>query len=757
MTPRQATGLAVAALLAACDPKTPDSPPGIAPSPSSSAVADERPASLREKVGLIEQLPNCEVRHHGFLLDLGVGAAQARRGFRIEPGEGEVDAEREGSTVTRVSIPRVSYEVPVDADQKETELSLRVRGGAARSVTAILGERRLGTLRLSADETRTLAFPVLKTALAAGRTTVTLIFSGRSRGSREALAEIDWIRVGPPDENLASYAAPTLRDLTTDAVLDGVPRRAIALRAPASIRCRVFATPNSEFRTDLGFWGDGRGALDVRVLSDGEAPALLAERRVTGGTGATWTPLTIDLKDHASRMVMIELRAVETSKGGRVLFGDPVITRTRESTHVPAASTVVLFVSAGTDRRSVPPWGPTGALSTVGGLIREGVSFSHYRVPTTVPASVVATLITGEAPAVHSLEDPAARLPAAARTLAELLKEASGRAAMFTAAPTTSAAFGFDAGWDRFVQISPVQDIEATQPITAAARWLDDELRAENTGRRLLVIHARGAHPPWDISREEAAQLPPEEYGGAIEPRRGGIALARLRTQRRGQKRKLDDADWVRLRALEHAALVKQDVALGQLVAVLKKKGIWDSTLFVFVGDVASGEPPETPHDPAGELDEDRLLVPLLVKFPMGKFAAKEVHTPVSTEDVAVTILRALELQSSAPGADLYAAADGVEPLVGRGLVAALGDRYTTRFGPWLLRGRQSKTPTLCRLDVAPACVNDVFSEKPIAGWAAWQSTYDFFASASTRRLAPREPASIDPDTGAALTVWGDI
>ncbi len=747
---------ALALLASACDPKVERAPDGGPPEPSASAAQGTAPAPAREKVDLLERLPGCEVRHRGFLLDLGVAAAHARRGFRAEPTDDVVDAEREGSTVARIMVPRINYEIPLDEAQEETELSLRLRPGAARSVTASLGDRRLGTLRLAAGETRTVAFPVLKAALAAGRYTLSLSFSGRPRGSTEPLAEIDWVRLGPPDENLASYSAPTLRDVITDAVLDGAPRRALTLRAPASVRCRVVVSPGTKLESDVGFWGDGRGALDVRVLSDGDTPTVLAERKVTGGPGATWTSLSIDLRDYALQTVSIELRAVETTKGGRVLFGDPVLTRTAEVSAIPEASTVVLFVSAGTDRKSVPPWGPSAGMSTLSELARVGAAFSNYRVPTTVPAAVVASLITGEPPHVHALEDPAARLPKAARTLGELLKEASGRTGMFTAVPASFSAFGFDAGWDRFVQVSPVQDIDATQPILAAARWLDDELRDGDTGRRLLVIHARGAHPPWDVSREEAALLPPEEYSGPLEPRRGGVALARLRTQRRGQK-KLGDDDWARLRALTHASLVKQDVALGQLVAVLKKKGTWDSTLFVFVGDVAPGEPPGTPFDPAGELDEERLQVPLLVKFPGGKFAGKELQTPATAVDVGATILRALKLQGGAAGNDLFAAADGVEPLAGRGLVAALGDRYATRLGPWLLRGTLTKVPTLCQLDVDPACVNDVFAQKPIAGWAAWQWTFDAFMANAVRRVAPREPASIDPDTGAALTVWGDI
>jgi len=60
---------------------------------------------------------------------------------------------------------------------------------------------------------------------------------------------------------------------------------------------------------------------------------------------------------------------------------------------------------------------------------------------------------------------------------------------------------------------------------------------------------------------------------------------------------------------------------------------------------------------------------------------------------------------------------------------------------------------------VDPACVTDVYSTRPIAARAAWQWTYETEASASSpsMRRFQREPASIDNETGSALTVWGDV
>jgi len=624
---------------------------------------------------------------------------------------------------------------------------------------ALLDEQRLGSAKLVRDETRISTLPASATEFAAGRHTLSLRFFGAPRATQDAQAELDWVRLGVDDKLPDTYAAPTLRDVVTEVVLDGTPRRSLALRAPSTIRCPLRVASDARLRVALGFWGTGEGLAEVRALREGEPPVSLVQRKVTGGGGATWTEVSLNVGEHASGLVALELRAVASTRGGRVVFGDPVLDRVRPAAAtIPEARTAILLVLSSLDRRRVPPWGAVGELGAIGELSRRAAAFSQYRVPSTVPAGVVASLLTGLPPRAHAVEDQAARLPASVRTLPQMVKEASGRAAMFTGVPTTFGAFGFSAGWDRFEQISPVEDMPAAEPILRAARWLQQELRGGDSRRRLVVIHARGAHPPWDLSRDEVAQLKPEEYGGVLDARRGAITLSKLRVRRIRAHRRIESTDWVRLRALEDAALAKQSIAIARLVDSLEQAEAYDDTLLILVGDVASGDPPDLPYDPAGPLEEDRVLVPLLVKFPKGGFAGKEVVTPVTSVDIAATILEALRLKrpEAVQGVDLHGPAAGVEPIVVRPLIATFGGHYASRKGPWLLRGDLGKVPSLCRLDVDPACVTDVFDTQPWAARALWQSTFDAELNAREKRV-PREAASIDPDTGAALTVWGDI
>jgi Sulfatase len=419
------------------------------------------------------------------------------------------------------------------------------------------------------------------------------------------------------------------------------------------------------------------------------------------------------------------------------------------------------LLEAAIDRRRVPPFGPTGKLSALGELGHTATAFSGYRSPSVVVQSVAASLLTGLSPRTHRVEDASTRIADSVRLLSEMVKETSGRSALFTGVPSSFAAFGFGAGWDTFEAVSPVLDLPATEPMARALKWLETELDDEHAGPRLLVVHARGSHPPWDLTRDETQGLKPGEYSGIMDARRGAILLAALRARKTRVAHHLQEDDWIRLHALEDAALAKEDTLIGQLVALLKRKGVWDQSMIVLAGDVSAGEPPESPFATQGPLTEDRLAVPLIIKFPGGDLAGRDEPVPASAADVSATILTALGIPvaESIEGVDLYAAAHGRVSVVTPPLIATAAGRYSTRLGSWLLRGELGKIPTLCAVDLDPACVNDVFDQRPYAARALWLSTFRAESSSLTAVGRPKEKptAVLDAETIAALTVWGDL
>jgi hypothetical protein len=740
--------------------------PGVPQHTKAAAASDPALAvtlTRTRREEFVSRLSSCEIEHYGRLVDLGSEKPSPWAGFRFTEPTPEEVVTRDGATYLEATSRGLDFRIWLDQPIDKLRVTLRGRAGVAKRVQVTFDDRRLGVVRLPEREPRAFDLPELAAVIPPGLHRIALRFSGAPRSSRGVQAELDWLRIASATDHRddTNFAPPTLADVVENVTLADTPRRSVVLRAPTTLRCFLRPAAAAKFRVALGLWGSGRGAAEIVVRREGGEPVTLDSRRVAGGESSVWTPVEVELGKFAGEPISLELRAVEATKGGRIAFGDPELVEVAAPVEAPRARVVVLVVLSSVDQAGLPPWGSGGNLPALRTLAHAGAAFGRYRAPTTVSAGVLTTLLTGLLPRAHGVEAPMLRVPATLRTLPQLVKESNGSAAMFTSVPTSFAPFGFDLGWDRFEAYSPVKDIAASEPFTRAAAWLAKELEERPLSRHLVVIHARGAHPPWDIPREDAQQLKPNEYNGAIEPRRGGILISALRARGPRSGKRLVDDDFVRIRALGEVALAKQDAALGNVISVLKRANVWDASLVAVVGDAAPGAPPDLPYDPAGPLGEERLSVPLIVKMPGGAFANKEIQAQVTAPDIAVTLAHALDLPlpEGSFGIDLGLRAGGQVAPDGDAQHATLPGRYATRLGSWLLRGELGNDPRLCALDIDPACSVDAFADRGIAARVAWLATLAGEARHVPKELgtAPRTPAELDAETRAALMVWGDL
>jgi len=708
-----------------------------------------------EEVDLISELGRCELRDDGIVLDLGFDGTDWRRGFSLGPFEDIRSVERGGESFGQFMVPSAKFAVWLTEAQSDLRVETRAYGVGAKNLAIQLDGKRLGVLRLEKGVSKVLSLAI-PSELKVGLHSLEVRFLGGRREPGEAYGELDWIRVRAKDAP-ASYP-PTFGDVVSEVALSGVPHRVLALKSQQAVRCPVSLSGSATLRVSAGFWGKGGGKAVVRLLLDGEPPQVLLERQVNGGNGASYAPLKVTLDQKTSGVGLLELGAT-FAEDGRVVFGDPIIAEEPKAV-VPRTNLVVVFVASSIAREDVPPWG-TGESA---GLLREfsnaAVAFPNYRVPSHVPAAVLASLFSGLSPGVHGVVDSGSRLMPKIQTLARALKAAGGRAAFVSAVPTTFGAFGFGRDWDEYFTASPVLDLPATEVLSRAIAWLESESLEVQKRPHLLVIYTRGTHPPWDITRVEAQRLGPKEYAGTIDARRGGIVIGDLR--RRG--RKLKDEDWERTLALQKKAFSAELQVTKKLLGVLKKHDLFDSSMLVYMGDVGSARRPALPFEPDGELSEARLSVPLLVKFPGARSVSAENNSLVTTRDIAVTIAGALGLGAlpHATGLDLYSIVHGYAPPKGRALLATRADAYLTRAGVWQLAGRFGKVPHLCRLDSDPACTEDLFSTASYAARATWIQTFDTLLAEKKLFQILRgddkpEAWALDPETRAALTVWGDI
>lgn len=754
------TALAACVIATGCSGCSDDRRGRPKPSPASSATVAAPPKKPPARViaDFFTSLPSCDVDHRGLLIDAGTPALAGRLGWAGSIPEGFSDVEHDGSTWSRVMDRKfqLTFLLP---SASPIFVSTRIEGYAARSVAVALDDQPLGTLQLGREQIRVASTGTTTLPVDPGLHTLGFRFYGRG-GESDAFADIDWIRIGIPDESAATYGPPTLRDVAQAAAsIGGVPHRSIAMRTPGAIRCALEIPPGSRLSTSVGVLGTGQGEAEIRVLRDGKKPELLRSVHLEGGERASWIDLDLPLDPFASGIVAIELRALDAPKGGRVLFGDPAIVapapqKAREER--PPSRGVVLVVLSGVERGDLPPWSgaPPRGLDTIAELSQSAAVFQRHRAPTTVTSASIATLLTGLRPEAHGLTDAYARLPAATPTLAKALREAGVRAAMFTGVPHSFRAFGTADGWERFVEISPSSGEAATAPIDQATAWIAEVVKGSQDARFLAVVHARGAHPPWDVTPKELGAAPPLDYTGLVEPRLAAQVIAKMRRSKRANV--VTEADRTRIRALAALGLAGQDKALGALIAMLKTTGAFEQVTLLITADVSSGTASMFASDM--ELKDPPLTLPLFARFSGGLGVGRRVIAPTEAIDVAATILAALKVNPAKPlpGRDLAKIIEGFDVPRAGPQIASLDLRYSTRWGELVLSGRFPAAPELCDLSLDPLCAFNRRDAMPISTQAIFRT----MVIEQPIRAVPavkREAATLDPDTFAALRVWGAV
>ncbi len=743
--------------LAACSGgKSGTEPAPIAPVSAAPASTNKplTPRPARTSIDLVDASSMCDVEHRGLLFDAGEEGLTGRFGWDLGRPRGLENAEHGGATwarVTQRSVP-ITFVLPEPA---RIFVSARAIGKTARSASVYLDDQPLGTLTFSRAEPKVVSTATTTLAADAGLHTISLRF-GRVRDG-EPLVDIDWIRVGIPDESPITFGALTARDLIVpNAALSGIPHRSVALRTPGSFRCTLRPTPSSVVEVAAGMSSAGEGAVSLLVTRDGHKPEVIAQSKVTGGDKGAWTDLKASLAPFANQVVTLSLVAERAPKGVRVLFGDPHIVDSKVTAPaVSPARAVVVVVLNGIERTDLPPWGQLSAdaLPTLSELAQSATTFDSHRAPSTVISANFASLLTGLPPAAHTLTDPAMRLPEAQTTVAEVARDAAVRTGMFTGVPLSFRAFGFAQGWEKSFEHPPVSGDAATLPFDAAAAWITEVAKSETGARLLAVVHSRGGHPPWEVTPKELSQLEPKDYSGLIEPRRAAQTIAKARKKK--NRDVLTQADRDRMRVLQMLSLRGQDRALGNVITALKTAGLWDQTLFIVTGDVSSGTSMTALFGDALPLSEPLLSLPLYVHFPGGAHVGTRVDSPTETIDVTRTVFEALGLDPGKRGGrDLAQVTVGTTLGPTSPQIAMLDTTYSARWGQLILSGRSGAPPSLCDLSLDPTCAVNRREAMPMAAHALFRRVVSADLDAHNTN-EQRELAPLDAETAAQLKVWG--
>jgi choline-sulfatase len=233
------------------------------------------------------------------------------------------------------------------------------------------------------------------------------------------------------------------------------------------------------------------------------------------------------------------------------------------------------------------------------------VTQASSQVPLTFPSH--ASLLTSTYPFSNGIEDNGQTLGPGATTLATILKAQGYATGAFIGGFAMDRRFGLSQGFDvydspfdlsRQEGIDPSDLKRPAEEVTRSAEaWLDKN----STKPFFLVLHLYDLHTPYQLPAKEI-----ERFGGS------GY----------------------------DAELHYVDESLGQFLGFLRKSGLFDKALIVFLSDHGEslGEHGEATH--GYFIYQSTLHVPLIIHFPVGggPFSAS-VSKPAALVDVAPTVL----------------------------------------------------------------------------------------------------------------------
>jgi arylsulfatase A-like enzyme len=205
-------------------------------------------------------------------------------------------------------------------------------------------------------------------------------------------------------------------------------------------------------------------------------------------------------------------------------------------------------------------------------------------------------------------------------TLAGVLADEGYATGAVVAGPWMKRVFGLDLGFQHYddEQVLTVAGRLAGQVNAAALRWLDG-LDARRPF--FLFLNYYDPHPPL----------------GAPEPH----TFHFLAAERRGEKAFDDPQNWV---DLYDAEIRYADACLGELIAALVQRGLFDRTLAIVTADHGElfGEHGRWGHGES--LSQAELHVPLVVRYPGPGAPTGRRSDPIQLVDVPALVLEALDI-----------------------------------------------------------------------------------------------------------------
>ncbi len=443
----------------------------------------------------------------------------------------------------------------------------------------------------------------------------------------------------------------------------GLPEAALELRQD---RRRVLAvTPGSPVRIDISLSGAVDGAAPELCFAvglaaagpDGRAAVPLAPHRflirTTGGetifdqrldpsirSHRGWLEARVPLGRYAGGSLGLVF-SVESGGGGNdqtccAAFANPLVQPGRRGEQPNVL--LVLVDALRADRLGC--FGHSSQTSPhIDRLRRESFLLRNVLSSSSWTAPAVASLFTSLHPYRHGVRYvDTLELSRGLDTLAERFLESG----WFTGAVSDNLLIvpdnGFDQGFRCFVSRPDTVDMRKAEAVTSLAlSWL------EHHGDRPFFLYLHYMDPHADYQPRQPFHPGPPPKDAVIRPfveqgQAGGVA-----NRMQGSKTfRLTPAEECRLLELYDGEIAATDFQVGRLLAGLRKQGLAEQTVVVFVADHGEEFADHGKYAHATSLFDELVRVPLLVRLPgMGRAAGRGrgIDSVVRAADLGPTLL----------------------------------------------------------------------------------------------------------------------
>lgn len=379
-------------------------------------------------------------------------------------------------------------------------------------------------------------------------------------------------------------------------------------------------------------------------------------------------PFSVLLRAWSSALVLGVLLALS----GTSAEAAPALNVQLNKKPAPAAAGNVLFIVIDTLRADhLPLWGyAKGNTPHLDAFAADAVRFDQAFANASWTRPSFASLMTGRYPASHQTTRKSDSLPGEIVTLAEAMQDAGyttyGLVTNYNVAPF----FNFHQGFDEYRYLEPAFVLGAGD--TAAKLLFVQALRQkyESVRAKLGKVEPGSAYQDAETVNAELLRFldaqptqPFYAFVGYMDPHDpyyphpyDGTGYSRAAHQ------KPDPADADRMRALYDGEITFWDEHFGNLIADLKRRGLYDDLTIVITSDHGEEFMDHGGFWHGTTLYDEQIRVPLVLKLPQNQRGGSVVHHWVESIDLMPSLLRnnGIAVPKGVQGKSVFEAAGSV-------------------------------------------------------------------------------------------------